>query len=101
MLGGAMDFAKYMPQIMAVSQKLGKITAEGASDAGLVKVKLGRQSDFGTKVTELKVDPSLLQKTPAEVERHVMQAINQGLAKEMEELKKLLSAEMQNFKEDK
>jgi hypothetical protein len=27
-----MDFAKYMPQIMAVSQKLGKITAEGASD---------------------------------------------------------------------
>lgn len=37
--------------------------------------------DFGTKVTEIKVDPSLLKKTPAEVERHVMQAINQGLTK--------------------
>ncbi len=38
-------------------------------------------SDFGSKLTEVKVDPSLLKKTPAEIERHVMQAVNQGLAK--------------------
>jgi len=35
-----MDFAKYMPQIMAISQKLGKINVEGASDGNIIFVFL-------------------------------------------------------------
>ncbi|HCA83724.1 MAG TPA: hypothetical protein DEP18_08045 [Flavobacteriales bacterium] len=89
MFGNMMEQLQQMKQKMEESkQRLERITVEGVSGSGKVKVTM----NGNRKVTGIQIDPSLLQADPEELEDLLIMAFNAAL----EQAESVNEAEMQS-----
>eukprot|EP01122_Echinamoeba_exundans_P017597 TRINITY_DN9421_c0_g1_i1.p1 TRINITY_DN9421_c0_g1~~TRINITY_DN9421_c0_g1_i1.p1 ORF type:complete len:106 (-),score=28.42 TRINITY_DN9421_c0_g1_i1:50-367(-) len=85
MMGNQM--AKMMPGMSKMQEALQKISVSGSAEGGLVKVTIGKAADMSSTITSIKIDEKIIQAGPQRVENAVKTAVNEALAKEMEQLK--------------
>eukprot|EP01129_Flabellula_baltica_P005098 TRINITY_DN1816_c0_g1_i1.p1 TRINITY_DN1816_c0_g1~~TRINITY_DN1816_c0_g1_i1.p1 ORF type:complete len:100 (+),score=28.24 TRINITY_DN1816_c0_g1_i1:58-357(+) len=69
--------------------EMSKISVEGQSANGKVTCKIGKTPQMTSRLNDLKIDPQLIKEEPHNIEGYVLEAVNEALVKETEQMAKL------------
>jgi len=79
-----------MAQMTQLRNKLAAVRFEGKAGNNLVVARFRKTEDFHTVLEDFKIDAGLFSQAPDRVEALVKEAVNNALAKEVEELAKVM-----------